>query len=342
MANYLDFSADVFGVGSDVDALAKQVNENAAGRCTYFDDSSDRISTDFANHSVKRAAKFRELKKVDQQLERLNEKRKELRRELDQLDAERQIMLENAGRPNALSDHEKLLMARAYEKSAYEVEEFATLYYSQPTKEIRDALGKGEERDANPVFFKTILRVSTNRMSSRREPIALAREILETYLLRLLIKNLTADIRTYIKKDESGVERLDGYVKHPDGFPIEAYLVVCSRLKKRTDKLVFTLREQWPLEVIEQTYNGLPCVQAAREAKRETLGKRDLKREDKFEIVGEVLRDMPRETVTAQTVEIMERFKKKNLGKSWKTAERALTKYREEVGTRKPCSVMLS
>lgn len=311
MANYLDFSADVFGVGSDVDALAKQVNENAAGRCTYFDDSSDRISTDFANHSVKRAAKFRELKKVDQQLERLNEKRKELRRELDQLDAERQIMLENAGRPNALSAHEKLLMARAYEKSAYEVEEFATLYYSQPTQEIRDALGKGEERDANPVFFKTI-------------------------------KKLTADIRTYIKKDESGVERLAGYVKHPDGFPIEAYLVVCSRLKKRTDKLVFTLREQWPLEVIEQTYNGLPCVQAAREAKRETLGKRGRKREDKFEIVGEVLRDMPRETVTAQTVEIMERFKKKNLGKSWKTAERALTKYREEVGTRKPCSVMLS
>ena len=279
MANYLDFSADVFGVGSDVDALAKQVNENAAGRCTYFDDSSDRISTDFANHSVKRAAKFRELKKVDQQLERLNEKRKELRRELDQLDAERQIMLENAGRPNALSAHEKLVMARAYEKSAYEVEEFATLYYSQPTKEIRDALGKGEERDANPVFFKTI-------------------------------KNLTADIRTYIKKDESGVERLAGYVKHPDGFPIEAYLVVCSRLKKRTDKLVFTLREQWPLEVIEQTYNGLPCVQAAREAKRETLGKRDLKREDKFEIVGEVLRDMPNATVTDQTEEIREALQK--------------------------------
>lgn len=312
MANYLDFSADVFGVGSDVDALAKQVNENAAGRCTYFDDSSDRISTDFANHSVKRAAKFRELKKVDQQLERLNEKRKELRRELDQLDAERQIMLENAGRPNALSDHEKLLMARAYEESAYEVEEFATLYYSQPTKEIRDALGKGEERDANPVFFKTI-------------------------------KKLTADIRTYIKKDESGVERLAGYVKHPDGFPIEAYLVVCSRLEKRTDRPIFTLREQWPLEVIEQTYNGLPCVQAAREAKRETLGKRDLKREDKFEIVGEVLRDMPNATVTDQTEEIRARFiKKTNLGKSWKTAERALKLYRDTVGARKPCSTMLS
>lgn len=57
MANYLDFSADVFGVGSDVDALAKQVNENAAGRCTYFDDSSDRISTDFANHSVRKLFK---------------------------------------------------------------------------------------------------------------------------------------------------------------------------------------------------------------------------------------------------------------------------------------------
>lgn len=312
MANYLDFSADVFGVGSDVDALAKQVNENAAGRCTYFDDSSDRISTDFANHSVKRAAKLRELKKVDQQLERLNEKRKELRRELDQLDAERQIMLKNAGRPNALSDHEKLLMARAFEKSAYEVEEFATLYYSQPTKEIRDALGKGEERDANPVFFKTI-------------------------------KKLTADIRTFIKKDESGVERLAGYVKHPDGFPIEAYLVVCSRLEKRTDRPIFTLREQWPLEVIEQTYNGLPCVQAAREAKRETLGKRDLKREDKFEIVGEVLRDMPNATVTDQTEEIRARFiKKTNLGKSWKTAERALKLYRDTVGARKPCSTMLS
>lgn len=311
MANYLDFSADVFGVGSDVDALAKQVNENAAGRCTYFDDSSDRISTDFANHSVKRAAKLRELKKVDQQLEKLNEKRKNLRRELDQLDAERQIMLENAGRPNALSDHEKLLMARAFEKSAYEVEEFATLYYSQPTKEIRYALGKGEERDANPVFFKTI-------------------------------KKLTADIRTFIKKDESGVERLDGYVKHPDGFPIEAYLVVCSRLKKRTDRPIFTLREQWPIEVIEQTYNGLPSTQALREAEREALNKRDLTREAQLKIVGEVLRDMPRETVTAQTVEIMERFKKKNLGESWKTAERALTKYREKVGTRKPCSVMLS
>ncbi len=311
MANYLDFSADVFGVGSDVDALAKQVNENAAGRCTYFDDSSDRISTDFANHSVKRAAKLRELKKVDQQLERLNEKRKELRRELDQLDAERQIMLENAGRPNALSAHEKLVMARAYEKSAYEVEEFATLYYSQPTKEIRDALGKGEERDANPVFFKTI-------------------------------KKLTADIRTFIKKDESGVERLDGYVKHPDGFPIEAYLVVCSRLKKRTDRPIFTLREKWPLEVIEQTYNGLPSTQALREAEREALNKRDLTREAQLKIVGEVLRDMPRETVTAQTVEIMERFKKKNLGESWKTAERALTKYREKFGARKPCSAMLS
>lgn len=311
MAYYLDFSADVFGVGSDVDALAKQVNENAAGRCTYFDDSSDRISTDFANHSVKRAAKLRELKKVDQQLEKLNEKRKNLRRELDQLDAERQIMLENAGRPNALSDHEKLLMARAFEKSAYEVEEFATLYYSQPTKEIRYALGKGEERDANPVFFKTI-------------------------------KKLTADIRTFIKKDESGVERLDGYVKHPDGFPIEAYLVVCSRLKKRTDRPIFTLREQWPIEVIEQTYNGLPSTQALREAEREALNKRDLTREAQLKIVGEVLRDMPRETVTAQTVEIMERFKKKNLGESWKTAERALTKYREKVGTRKPCSVMLS
>lgn len=311
MAYYLDFSADVFGVGSDVDALAKQVNENAAGRCTYFDDSSDRISTDFANHSVKRAAKFRELKKVDQQLEKLNEKRKNLRRELDQLDAERQIMLDDAGRPNALSDHEKLLMARAFEKSAYEVEEFATLYYSQPTKEIRDALGKGEERDANPVFFKTI-------------------------------KKLTADIRTFIKKDESGVERLDGYVKHPDGFPIEAYLVVCSRLKKRTDRPIFTLREQWPIEVIEQTYNGLPSTQALREAEREALNKRDLTREAQLKIVGEVLRDMPRETVTAQTVEIMERFKKKNLGESWKTAERALTKYREKVGTRKPCSVMLS
>lgn len=311
MAYYLDFSADVFGVGSDVDALAKQVNENAAGRCTYFDDSSDRISTDFANHSVKRAAKFRELKKVDQQLEKLNEKRKNLRRELDQLDAERQIMLDDAGRPNALSAHEKLLMARAFEKSAYEVEEFATLYYSQPTKEIRDALGKGEERDANPVFFKTI-------------------------------KKLTADIRTFIKKDESGVERLDGYVKHPDGFPIEAYLVVCSRLKKRTDRPIFTLREQWPIEVIEQTYNGLPSTQALREAEREALNKRDLTREAQLKIVGEVLRDMPRETVTAQTVEIMERFKKKNLGESWKTAERALTKYREKVGTRKPCSVMLS
>lgn len=311
MAYYLDFSADVFGVGSDVDALAKQVNENAAGRCTYFDDSSDRISTDFANHSVKRAAKFRELKKVDQQLEKLNEKRKNLRRELDQLDAERQIMLDDAGRPNALSAHEKLLMARAFEKSAYEVEEFATLYYSQPTKEIRDALGKGEERDANPVFFKTI-------------------------------KKLTADIRTFIKKDESGVERLNGYVKHPDGFPIEAYLVVCSRLKKRTDRPIFTLREQWPIEVIEQTYNGLPSTQALREAEREALNKRDLTREAQLKIVGEVLRDMPRETVTAQTVEIMERFKKKNLGESWKTAERALTKYREKVGTRKPCSVMLS
>lgn len=311
MAYYLDFSADVFGVGSDVDALAKQVNENAAGRCTYFDDSSDRISTDFANHSVKRAAKLRELKKVDQQLEKLNEKRKNLRRELDQLDAERQIMLDDAGRPNALSDHEKLLMARAFEKSAYEVEEFATLYYSQPTKEIRDALGKGEERDANPVFFKTI-------------------------------KKLTADIRTFIKKDESGVERLDGYVKHPDGFPIEAYLVVCSRLKKRTDRPIFTLREQWPIEVIEQTYNGLPSTQALREAEREALNKRDLTREAQLKIVGEVLRDMPRETVTAQTVEIMERFKKKNLGESWKTAERALTKYREKVGTRKPCLVMLS
>ena len=311
MAYYLDFSADVFGVGSDVDALAKQVNENAAGRCTYFDDSSDRISTDFANHSVKRAAKLRELKKVDQQLEKLNEKRKNLRRELDQLDAERQIMLDDAGRPNALSDHEKLLMARAFEKSAYEVEEFATLYYSQPTKEILYALGKGEERDANPVFFKTI-------------------------------KKLTADIRTFIKKDESGVERLDGYVKHPDGFPIEAYLVVCSRLKKRTDRPIFTLREQWPIEVIEQTYNGLPSTQALREAEREALNKRDLTREAQLKIVGEVLRDMPRETVTAQTVEIMERFKKKNLGESWKTAERALTKYREKVGTRKPCSVMLS
>lgn len=312
MAYYIDFSADVFGVGSDVDALAKQVNESAAGRCTYFDDSSDRISTDFANHSVKRAAKLRELKKVDQQLEKLNEKRKNLRRELDQLDAERQIMLDDAGRPNALSAHEKLLMARAFEKSAYEVEEFATLYYSQPTKEIRDALGKGEERDANPVFFKTI-------------------------------KKLTADIRTFIKKDESGVERLDGYVKHPDGFPIEAYLVVCSRLKKRTDRPIFTLREQWPLEVIEQTYNGLPCVQAAREAKRETLGKRDLKREDKFEIVGEVLRDMPNATVTDQTEEIRARFiKKTNLGKSWKTAERALKLYRDTVGARKPCSTMLS
>lgn len=312
MANYLDFSADVFGVGSDVDALAKQVNENAAGRCTYFDDSSDRISTDFANHSVKRAAKFRELKKVDQQLERLNEKRKELRRELDQLDAERQIMLENAGRPNALSDHEKLLMARAYEKSAYEVEEFATLYYSQPTKEIRDALGKGEERDANPVFFTTI-------------------------------KNLTADIRTFIKKDESGVERLAGYVKHPDGFPIEAYRVACRRLEKRTDRPIFTLREQWPIEVIEQTYNGLPSTQALREAEREALNKRDLTREAQLKIVGEVLRDMPNATVTDQTEEIRARFiKKKNLGKSWKTAERALQKYREEVGTRKPCSVMLS
>lgn len=312
MANYLDFSADVFGVGSDVDALAKQVNESAAGRCTYFDDSSDRISTDFANHSVKRAAKLRELKKVDQQLEKLNEKRKNLRRELDQLDAERQIMLDDAGRPNALSAHEKLLMARAFEKSAYEVEEFATLYYSQPTKEIRYALGKGEERDANPVFFKTI-------------------------------KKLTADIRTFIKKDESGVERLAGYVKHPDGFPIEAYLVVCSRLEKRTDRPIFTLREQWPLEVIEQTYNGLPCVQAAREAKRETLGKRDLKREDKFEIVGEVLRDMPNATVTDQTEEIRARFiKKTNLGKSWKTAERALKLYRDTVGARKPCSTMLS
>ena len=166
MAYYLDFSADVFGVGSDVDALAKQVNESAAGRCTYFDDSSDRISTDFANHSVKRAAKLRELKKVDQQLEKLNEKRKNLRRELDQLDAERQIMLDDAGRPNALSDHEKLLMARAYEKSAYEVEEFATLYYSQPTKEIRDALGKGEERDANPVFFKTIKKLTADIISN--------------------------------------------------------------------------------------------------------------------------------------------------------------------------------
>lgn len=312
MAYYLDFSADVFGVGSDVDALAKQVNENAAGRCTYFDDSSDRISTDFANHSVKRAANLRELKKVDQQLEKLNEKRKNLRRELDQLDAERQIMLDAAGRPNALSAHEKLLMARAFEKSAYEVEEFATLYYSQPTKEIRDELGKGEERDANPVFFKTI-------------------------------KKLTADIRTFIKKDESGVERLAGYVKHPDGFPIEAYLVVCSRLEKRTDRPIFTLREQWPLEVIEQTYNGLPCVQAAREAKRETLGKRGRKREDKFEIVGEVIRDMPNATVTDQTEEIRARFiKKTNLGKSWKTAERALKLYRDTVGARKPCSTMLS
>jgi hypothetical protein len=132
-------------------------------------------------------------------------------------------------------------------------------------------------------------------------------------------------------------------VKHPDGFPIEAYLVVCSRLEKRTDRPIFTLREQWPLEVIEQTYNGLPCVQAAREAKRETLGKRDLKREDKFEIVGEVLRDMPNATVTDQTEEIRARFiKKTNLGKSWKTAERALKLYRDTVGARKPCSTMLS
>lgn len=132
-------------------------------------------------------------------------------------------------------------------------------------------------------------------------------------------------------------------MKHPDGFPIEAYRVACRRLEKRTDRPIFTLREKWPLEVIEQTYNDLPCVQAAREAKRETLGKRDLKREDKFEIVGEVLRDMPNATVTDQTEEIRARFiKKKNLGESWKTAERALKLYRDTVGARKPCSVMLS
>ena len=40
---------------------------------------------------------------------------------------------------------------------------------------------------ADPDVVKAVLRVSTNRISSRREPIALAREILETYLLRLLI-----------------------------------------------------------------------------------------------------------------------------------------------------------
>lgn len=64
---------------------------------------------------------------------------------------------------------------------------------------------------------------------------------------------------------------------------------------------------------------------------------------DKFEIVGEVLRDMPNATVTDQTEEIRARFiKKKNLGESWKTAERALKLYRDTVGARKPCSVMLS
>ena len=132
-------------------------------------------------------------------------------------------------------------------------------------------------------------------------------------------------------------------MKHPDGFPIEAYLVVCKRDKKRTDRPIFTLREQWPIEVIEQTYNGLPSTQALREAEREALNKRDLTREAQLKIVGEVLRDMPNATVTDQTEEIRARFiKKKNLGKSWKTAERALQKYREEVGTRKPCSVMLS
>lgn len=292
---------------SVVDSVAKQVNENTAGRCTYFDDSSERISTELATHSIKRAAKIRELNKVDQQLEKLNEKRKELRRELDQLDAERQIMLENAKRPNALSADEKLRMARACYQPAFLPEDFATLYYFQFTKEIRDEL----RVDANPAFYKSI-------------------------------KQLTADIKTLITKDASGIERLAEYPKHPDGFPIEAYRVACCTLRIRIDRPIFTLREQWPLEVIEQIHDNLPSTQAQKEAEREAQGKREQVWADKFEIIGEVLRDMSRETVTAQTVEIMERFKKKNLGTSWKTAERALTEYKQKFGARTSSSVMLS
>lgn len=311
---FIDYSTDESGMGSAVDAIEKQANENTAGRCTYFDDSSERISTELATHSIKVEAKIRELDKVDQQLEKLKEKRRELYFQLGQLCGERQIMLENANRPNALSAIEKLGMAWTYEKEAYEINEFATLYYAQPTEEIREKRGKGEdvvELAANPLFYKPI-------------------------------NKLIAGIKTFITKDASGVERLAGYVKRPDGFPIEAYRVVCCRLKKRTDKQVFTLREQWPFEVIKQAFENLPSTKASREAERETLGKRDRTREEKSKIVGEVLRDMPRETVTAQTVEIMERFKKKNLGTSWKTAERALTEYKQKFGARKPSSVMLS
>jgi hypothetical protein len=306
----LDYSADVFGVGSVVDAVAKQANENAAGRCTYFDDSFERISAEFATHSIKRAEKLRELNKVEQKIEKLNAKQKELRRELDQLDADRQIMLENAKRPNAPSDHEKLLMARACYKQAYEPEEFATLYFGQFTKEIREMLGKGEERDANPVFYECI-------------------------------QALIRGIRRYKMRDASGIERLAGYVKHPDGFPIQAYQAVCRRLNKKIDKPIFTLREQWPLEAIELAYDNLPSTKALREAEQAVRGKRELKREDQDEIVEEVLR-MSFDTVTEQTLEVMERFKKKGLAASWKTAERALRRYKEKYEASKPNSIMLS
>lgn len=304
---YLDYSADVIGAVSVVDAKAKQVNEDTAGRCTYFDDLFELISKDASKLSSELNALRNELEALNQKIERLMQDRDKKKREILNKYADISSLRYRAGREDAVPAFEKLLMARAYHRLVYELDDWLDLYCFGAPKDVRELLG--QERSQT-------LYMLTRKTKTRIEP--------------------------YLTTDEHGVQKLAGYPKQSNGFPIKAYQVACCRAGLDLDNPVFTFREKWPLEVIEQTYDNLPSTQALKEAKREAQGVRELTWADKFKIVGEVRRDMPRKTDKAQAIEIKARFEKVGLPSSESTAIRALRAFKKKYGIGKSCTVMLS
>ena len=97
------------------------------------------------------------------------------------------VLANNVRAAEVISDDVKFLFDRnSFESFENAIKQAITAF---PHSKIEDPIQHMKiTTDVAQHAADILLRVSTNRMSSRREPIALAREILETYLLRLLIR----------------------------------------------------------------------------------------------------------------------------------------------------------
>lgn len=277
----LDWSGDG-GIGSESvckDLLhGHSADDFIQSGCDFFDEA-------FGRNDEKVSEKEGTIEANRVLITHLNEKISELRRLVDtktkennQLEAEIQILKAKANNGNALTVHERHALAQWCFLDAYPIDWFCRLFFQTLPHE-----------EVSAVFYGQFERLGKK-------------------------------LRGLVEVDpDSGIKTLFRYREGCEGhFTIKAYEVACKRLGLRVDVPVFTWRDRYSLDEINEAYLRLPEVNQGRERGAQLVDEYKRKHErpckptndqdrELIDLCNGVLADMPTATITDQNEEIRHR-----------------------------------